>query len=106
MRRIVRQRAGTRCGAGRAAALLLAALFAVAAMLGGCGSSSGGGSGPTASAHGVPRTLKVMVFNIEYGGTQVSLRKVAEAVRKAAPDVVGLEEAETNTPRLARLAGY
>ncbi|MEI6724980.1 MAG: endonuclease/exonuclease/phosphatase family protein [Actinomycetes bacterium] len=106
MRRIVRQRARTRCGAGRAAALLLAALFAVAAMLGGCGSSSGGGSGPTASAHGVPRSLKVMVFNIEYGGTQVSFKKVAEAVKKASPDVVGLEEAETNTARLARLAGY
>jgi endonuclease/exonuclease/phosphatase family metal-dependent hydrolase len=50
--------------------------------------------------------LKVMEFNIEYGGTQVSFAKVVEAVKKADADVVGLEEAETNTPRLARLAGY
>ena len=42
----------------------------------------------------------------EYGGTQVSFKKVAESVKKASPDVVGLEEAETNTARLARLAGY
>jgi exonuclease III len=51
-------------------------------------------------------TLKVMEFNIEYGGTQVSFAKVVEAVKKAQPDVIGLEEAETNTGRLARAAGY
>ena len=111
MRRIDRRRARTRCGAGLVgrtalAAVLLVALVAAAAALGGCGSSPGGGSITAASAHGVPRTLKVMVFNIEYGGTQVSFKKVAEALKKASPDVVGLEEAETNTARLARLAGY
>jgi endonuclease/exonuclease/phosphatase family metal-dependent hydrolase len=87
-----------------ATGLLIA--LAAAAALGGCGSSSGGGSATAAAAHGAPRTLKVMVFNIEYGGTQVSFKKVAEAVKKASPDVVGLEEAETNTARLAKLAGY
>ncbi|HZL65415.1 MAG TPA: endonuclease/exonuclease/phosphatase family protein [Thermoleophilia bacterium] len=106
-----RSRALTRCAAavaGRAtlAAALLVTLLAVAAVPGGCGSQPGGGSGGSASAHGVPRTLRVMVFNIEYGGTQVSFKKVAEAVKKAGPDVVGLEEAETNTGRLAKLAGY
>ena len=50
--------------------------------------------------------LKVMEFNIEYGGTQVSFAKVVEAVKQAQPDVIGLEEAETNTGRLARAAGY
>ncbi len=110
MRGIDRQQARTRRGAGHAGraavgAVLLAALVAAAA-LGACSSSSSGGSAAVTSAHGEPRTLKVMVFNIEYGGTQVSFKKVAEAVKKAAPDVVGLEEAETNTARLARLAGY
>ena len=51
-------------------------------------------------------TLKVMEFNIEYGGTQVSFAKVVEAVKQAQPDVIGLEEAETNTGRLAKGAGY
>ena len=53
-----------------------------------------------------PMTLKVMEFNIEYGGTQVSFAKVVEAVKTAHPDVIGLEEAETNTGRLAKAAGY
>ena len=47
-----------------------------------------------------------MEFNIEYGGTQISFAKVVEAVKKAQPDVIGLEEAETNTGRLAKAAGY
>ena len=85
--------------------VLLAALLAAAT--GGCGSGSGrGATATTGSAQGVPMKLRVMVFNIEYGGTQVSFKKIAEAVKKASPDVVGLEEAETNTARLARLAGY
>ena len=82
-----------------AAALTLLAAAALAA----CGSGSSASS-PSPSA--TPMRLKVMEFNIEYGGTQVSFAKVVEAVKKAAPDVVGLEEAETNTPRLAKLAGY
>jgi endonuclease/exonuclease/phosphatase family metal-dependent hydrolase len=83
-------------------ALLTAVL---AAALSGCGSGSGGAPAAV-SAQGAPMKLRVMVFNIEYGGTQVSFKAVAEAVNKASPDVVGLEEAETNTARLARLAGY
>jgi endonuclease/exonuclease/phosphatase family metal-dependent hydrolase len=99
-------RARTRIGAAASAAALaalLVVLIASASALSGCGSQPVEGPGAAASA---PRTLTVMVFNIEYGGTQVSFRKIAEAVKKASPDVVGLEEAETNTARLARLAGY
>ncbi|MCX6363421.1 MAG: endonuclease/exonuclease/phosphatase family protein [Actinobacteria bacterium] len=51
-------------------------------------------------------TLKVMEFNIEYGGTTIDFAKVVEAVKAADPDVIGLEEAETNTSRLAKAAGY
>ena len=67
-----------------------------------CGGSGGSSPEPSAS----PMTLKVMEFNLEYGGTQVSFAKVVEAVKKAQPDVIGLEEAETNTGRLAKAAGY
>jgi len=87
---------------GAAAAAAAALTLLAAAALVACG--SGSSSPPSAAA--TPMKLKVMVFNIEYGGTQVSFAKVVAAVKKADPDVVGLEEAETNTPRLARLAGY
>lgn len=80
----------------------LAAMLVLSAALTACGSGDSG-DGAAASE---PMQLKVMVFNIEYGGTLVSFKKVVEAVKKAAPDVVGIEEAETSTPRLAKLAGY
>ncbi len=85
-------------------ALLSAALLAAAPA--GCGDSGGAGSSAPPEPQASPMTLKVMEFNIEYGGTQVSFAKVVEAVEKAQPDVIGLEEAETNTGRLAKAAGY
>ena len=88
---------------GLAAAVAALTLCAAALSLAACGSQSGAG---LASAPGPPMKLTVMVFNIEYGGTLVSFKKVADAVRKAAPDVLGVEEAETNTARLAKLVGY
>ena len=51
-------------------------------------------------------TLSVMEFNIEYGGTLISFDKVVQAIRRADPDIVGLEEAETSAPRLAKALGY
>ena len=87
----------------------LAALVALAgAALVACGGSSGAGSSasPTPTPTASPMTLKVMELNIEYGGTQVSFAKVVQAVKAASPDVIGLEEAETNTSRLAKAAGY
>jgi len=84
--------------------LLAALVLALGLALIGCSSSGGAGSSPTPSAS--PMTLKVMEFNVEYGGTQVSFAKVVEAVKQAQPDVIGLEEAETNTGRLAKAAGY
>jgi len=50
-------------------------------------------------------TLRVMTFNVWYGGEQVSLAKVAEAIRAADPDIVGLQEADRNLERVAELAG-
>lgn len=48
-----------------------------------------------------PVSLKVMTFNIEYGGAHVSFDKVVEAIRLADADIVGIQEAEGNLARLA-----
>ncbi len=53
-----------------------------------------------------PVQLKVMEFNIEYGGTLVDFDKTVAAIRAADPDIVGVEEADTSLPRLARELGW
>ena len=91
-----------RVRAGRAAlfgAVGLALLVATSAGFG----SSAGGAAPRSAA---PVSLKVMVFNIENGGTQVSFAKVAQAIKKSGADVAGIEEACGHMPRLARLVGW
>jgi endonuclease/exonuclease/phosphatase family metal-dependent hydrolase len=47
-----------------------------------------------------------MEFNIEYGGTVIRFKSIVEAIRKADPDVVGIEEGQGNIPRLARALGW
>ena len=66
--------------------------------------------GPASAGAGAPAdpspTLKVMVFNIELGGTLVSFDKVAQAIKAGGADVVGIEEAQGHIPRLAKLLGW
>lgn len=62
--------------------------------------------GRAAAAAAEPVELKVSTFNIEYGGTHVSFDKVVQAIRKGGADVVGIEEAQTHIPRLARALGW
>ncbi|MDX1499101.1 MAG: endonuclease/exonuclease/phosphatase family protein [Woeseiaceae bacterium] len=50
--------------------------------------------------------IRVMTFNIEWGGTGVSFDKVVEAIRVAEADVVGIQEAEGNLERLAGELGW
>jgi len=50
--------------------------------------------------------LKVMSFNIWYGGDQVSFAKVIEAIRAADADIVGLQEPDGKTLQIAERAGY
>jgi endonuclease/exonuclease/phosphatase family metal-dependent hydrolase len=50
-------------------------------------------------------TVRVMSFNVWYGGEQVSLPKVAEAIRAAQADIVGLQETDGNLERIAAAAG-
>jgi exonuclease III len=76
------------------ASLVLAALVTVLGPVG------------RATAAPEPIELKVGEFNIEYGGTHVSFDKVVQAIRRGGADVVGVEEAQTHIPRLARALGW
>lgn len=51
-------------------------------------------------------TLRVMTFNIEWGGAKVSFENVVEAIRMSRADLVGIQEAEGNLERLARELGW
>jgi len=53
-----------------------------------------------------PLTLRVMTFNIWYGGEQVNFASVADAIRRADADIVGVQEPDGNLARLAEAAGY
>lgn len=53
-----------------------------------------------------PVRIKVLSFNIWYGGDQVSFAHVIEAIRLADADVVGLQEPDGRTADIAALAGY
>ncbi len=87
-----------------AATCLATALFA-----GGCTSSGADSNEPgdtTASsatpATGAPMTLKVLVFNVEYGGN-ASTDKV---IRSTGADVVGVLESYNRLPEIAQKTGY
>ena len=84
--------------------LLLAAVVIAAAVLfavRGCGN----GTRQKALA-GKPMQLKAMEYNIEYGGTLVSLKKTEAAIKLADPDVAGIEESYANLPKIAEATGY
>jgi endonuclease/exonuclease/phosphatase family metal-dependent hydrolase len=49
--------------------------------------------------------LRVMTFNVWYGGEQVSLEQVGAAIRAADADIVGLQETDRNLLRIAAAAG-
>ncbi len=53
-----------------------------------------------------PAVLRVMSFNIEWGGTHVSFAANAQAIRAAGADIVGVQEPEGNLERLARDLGW
>jgi endonuclease/exonuclease/phosphatase family metal-dependent hydrolase len=53
-----------------------------------------------------PFDVRVMTFNIWYGGEQVNFATVVEVVRKADADIVGVQEPDGNLARLAAAAGY
>ena len=50
--------------------------------------------------------LRVMTFNIEWGGANISFDNVVEAIRISDADIVGIQEAEGNLSRLAAELGW
>lgn len=60
----------------------------------------------TAARRAAPIELKVMTFNIEYGGTVISFRSIVEGVLASDADVIGLEEGFGNVDRLAKAVDY
>lgn len=59
-----------------------------------------------AAAGSPPLTVRVMSFNIEWGGAHVRFASVSEAIRAAGADIVGIQEPEGNLERLARDLGW
>ena len=55
---------------------------------------------------GEPVKLRVMSFNIWYGGVQVSQPVVVEILRASDADIIGLQEPDGQTAALAAAAGY
>ncbi|MGH8131453.1 MAG: endonuclease/exonuclease/phosphatase family protein, partial [Steroidobacteraceae bacterium] len=72
-------------------------------VLTGCVSPAGD---DTARASGNRSLLRVMSFNIEWGGAHVRFESVVEAIRAAGADVVGVQEPEGNLERLANDLGW
>lgn len=86
--------------------LKLLPLIAVAAL---AACSGGGAEEPPAAAvptDSAPVTLRVMSFNIEWGGAHVRFANVAAAIHAADADIVGVQEPEGNLERLARDLGW
>jgi endonuclease/exonuclease/phosphatase family metal-dependent hydrolase len=96
---------GSRMRQRHVVAMLVALLLttAAAALFAACGTKK---SGTSSAAKGTPMQLKVMEFNIEYGGGLVSLKKTEEAIKLGGADVVGIEESYTNLPRIAKATGH
>lgn len=53
-----------------------------------------------------PALLKLMTFNIEYGGHHVSFDKVIEAIKIANPDVVAIQEAANYIDKIKMALGW
>jgi endonuclease/exonuclease/phosphatase family metal-dependent hydrolase len=53
-----------------------------------------------------PCTLRVMSFNIEWGGAHVRFESVVEAIVAARADLAGIQEPEGNLERLANALGW
>jgi hypothetical protein len=94
----------------------LAAAFLLAATASACTSGPDGVDGPeptgvTTGATGVPApdasmTLRVMEFNVEYGGNEVDFDAVPEVIEASGADIVAIEEGYGNMPAIAGSVGW
>ena len=65
-----------------------------------------GAAAPAAAAPRTPTDVRVMSFNVWLGGDVVDFGGVVRAIRAADADIVGLQEAEGNTGRIAKALGW
>jgi len=90
--------------------LYLPMCAAAVAALGACTSNSDGTAEPspttspssTTAVKTTPANIKLMQFNIEYGGTVVDFNSVPKAIKAADADVVALQEGYGNTCKVAK----
>ncbi len=61
---------------------------------------------PTENVEPAPDTVRVMSFNVLYGGDEIDFAKVVESIQLANPDIIGIQEAEGNIPKLAQALGW
>jgi len=88
----------TACRQLACTAVALACLFA------GCGGSPSSPSGAGAASLRAPITLRVMTFNIQHGidaSGRYNLQRTIDAIARAQPDIVGLQEVTRNHPSYA-----
>jgi hypothetical protein len=97
-----------------AAAVLWTLLAAAACTSGGSGGPLHTGAGPTdatgptgeTAPAGGPLTLRVMEFNVEYGGRGVDFDSVPEVIEASAADIVAIEEGYGNMANIAASVGW
>ena len=79
----------------------------VAALLSACTSTAATGpDGASESAAASTVALKVMQFNIEYGGDRVDFGSVSKAIEAADADVVAIQEGYAKMPEIAADLGW
>ncbi len=91
--------------ARRRAGVTVLATIALAIVACGDAADKGVATSGEAAATNVA-TLRVMAFNIEWGGTHVRFAGLSDAIREAEADMVAIQEPEGNLPRLAADLGW
>ena len=83
-------------------------LFAVPILLIAACTPGSGSTGPAPSATRVvePLTLRVMEFNVEYGGTGVDFDSIPKVIEASGADIVAIEEGYGNMPAIAGSVGW
>lgn len=59
-----------------------------------------------ANSNVVSDSVRILSFNILYGGDEIDYDKVIELIKKANPDIIGFQEAEGNIPKIAKSLGW
>lgn len=83
--------------------LFVAPILLVAACTSGSGRT---GSTASTAPRVEPITLRVMEFNVEYGGTEVDFDAIPKVIEASGADIVAIEEGYGNMPAIAGSVGW